>query len=280
MQLNRIHRVYCFFVDYLGCFMLKYIIAFLVLGYSYSTADSFVHYSGEELLYEVSFMSIKLGTIKIVTGNKKKEGNKDIIMTKAYIDTYKGIPFVDIHVVYESFTDYSFSYSHRFFGNFKTGSYTDLQKIFFNYDNTNIYISKENDNGKYFETSIKNEKKTSDGLSLFFFARKFLDCHKLVTVPTVVDKEVVYTKINFRGTPINLSMPNIKYPVKTLYFDGTANWTGVYGLTGGFEGWFSDDQARIPIKAKMKLSVGSVSIDLISWTRKGWVPPRANQDGK
>ena len=57
------------------------------------------------------------------------------------------------------------------------------------------------------------------------------------------------------------------YPIKSLYFNGTANWTGIYGLTGKFEGWFSDDEARIPVKAKMKLYVGNANIELVKWSR-------------
>ena len=261
--------------------MYKLVIAFLffTICFSYadnSNTDKFVPYSGEELIYEVSYMGIKLGTIKIITGNHKKETNKDLMLTTAYIDTYKGIPFVDIHVVYQSFTDISFGFSHRFIGNFKSGDYTDLQKIFFNYDKANIYISKENANGKYFENSIMTDKKVSDGLSIFFFARKFLDIHKSITIPTVVDKELVSTKINFKSTPENVTVPCIKYPVKALYFDGIAYWTGVYGLSGEFEGWFTNDAARIPLKAKMKLYVGSVLIELKSWKRQGWVAPKSD----
>jgi hypothetical protein len=67
----------------------------------------------------------------------------------------------------------------------------------------------------------------------------------------------------------------VNYPIMTTHFDGTANWTGVYGLTGSFEGWFSDDAARVPIKAKMKVYIGSVTLELQSWKRGNWQPPKA-----
>ena len=56
---------------------------------------------------------------------------------------------------------------------------------------------------------------------------------------------------------------------------GTADFTGIYGMSGDFEGWFSNDEARIPILAKMKVIIGSVTIELTRWTRTGWSPPRA-----
>ena len=45
-------------------------------------------------------------------------------------------------------------------------------------------------------------------------------------------------------------------------------------LKGSFEGWFSDDEARIPIVSKMNVYVGNVVIELVKWKRPGWVPPR------
>ena len=90
----------------------------------------------------------------------------------------------------------------------------------------------------------------------------------------MIESDTVTTVINFGGKRVNIDMDATDYPVKTVYFNGDANWTGIYGLTGKFEGWFSDDAACIPIKANMKVYVGSVDIELKSWKRQGWKPPR------
>ena len=36
----------------------------------------------------------------------------------------------------------------------------------------------------------------------------------------------------------------VKYPIDVMKLDGRANFVGVFGLTGGFEGVFSNDAAR------------------------------------
>jgi len=59
-----------------------------------------------------------------------------------------------------------------------------------------------------------------------------------------------------------------------LNFDGNAEFTGIFGLNGPFEGWFSNDPAQIPIKAKMKVILGSINIELKKWQRTGWNPPQ------
>jgi hypothetical protein len=97
---------------------------------------------------------------------------------------------------------------------------------------------------------------------------------KSYKIPTVIMDEAVTTVINFQGVIGETEIDAVDYPVRTVYFNGDANWTGIYGLTGRFEGWFSDDEARIPIKAKMKLYVGSATIELMSWKRGSWQPPR------
>ena len=89
-------------------------------------------------------------------------------------------------------------------------------------------------------------------------------------------EDTVSTVINFGGRKEATSIDASSYPVKTVYFSGDANWTGVYGLSGRYEGWFADDESRIPIKAKMKVYVGSVTIELQSWRRGNWQPPKAD----
>ena len=50
---------------------------------------------------------------------------------------------------------------------------------------------------------------------------------------------------------------------------GNAEFVGIFGLTGEFSGWFWNDDARIPIVAKMQVIIGSVTIELMSWKRPG-----------
>jgi hypothetical protein len=70
----------------------------------------------------------------------------------------------------------------------------------------------------------------------------------------------------------------VKYPVETIEFDGRADFVGIFGLTGGFSGWFSNDEAAVPIIAKMKVILGSIRLELVKWNRPGWVPPRAHEE--
>ena len=232
---------------------------------------------GEELLYEVSFLGIKLGSIRVVNEGKQNYNGIEVYKTKAYMDSYRGIPFVDLHSSYESWIDPSSVFSYKFEGNTKQSNEGwDFERIKFNYNDGKINFEKWF-NKKLFESGeVKSSKKMNDGLSLFYTARQLLKVNKYVKIPTFMVKDTCFTYINFTGKVENVEIDAVNYPVRTVYFSGKADWTGVYGVTGQFEGWFSDDDARIPILAKMKVYVGNADIKLIKWKHNGWQPPKGN----
>ncbi|MGE5480264.1 MAG: DUF3108 domain-containing protein [Chloroflexota bacterium] len=234
-----------------------------------------VFYPGEELEYEVSFLGVKLGSIKMYSERVETMDGKKTYKSKALIDSYKGIPFVDLHAVFESWMDPSLAFSHKFAGNQKVDDKTwAYQKFYFDYSKGVIKNQKWLNRELVYENDLKFANKCNDGNSLFFFARQYVDSKKSAKAPTIVDKEVGYTYINFYGKREKVEIDAIDYPVRTIYFDGRIDWQGVYGLKGKFQGWFSDDEARIPIKAKMNVYVGNVVIELVKWKRPGWTPPK------
>jgi len=240
---------------------------------SNALAQDFIQ-PGEELTYEVSFMGVKLGSIKMVTeGYETFEGQK-VIKAKSFINSYKGIPFVDLQVVFQSWMSPSIKYSYQFASNTKDGDSWKYEQILFDHKQNQIEIKEYKDKELINGNKIYTTKKWNDGLSLFYLARALLNIKKNVIIPTLMDKDTVKTSINFSGKKEDVNIDAVSYPVRTVYFKGNANWTGVYGMTGEFEGWFSDDLAKVPIKAKLKVYVGSVDIELKHWKRKDWGPPK------
>lgn len=231
---------------------------------------------GEELTYDVSYMGISLGTIKVTTLKNENFNGKTVHHTKVYIDSRKGIPFVDLHSIYESWIDPSVQFSHNFAASTKEsdGSWS-YDKYLFDYPGQTVTMEKYKANKLSNKRILKTPKKWNDGSSLFFLARQMLKSKKTIKVPTIIMDDTVSTSINFVGKEEIVEIDAAKYPIKTVYLSGTANWTGIYGLSGKFEGWFSDDEARIPIRAKMKLYVGNANIELVKWSRGSWQPPKA-----
>ncbi|HZW38182.1 MAG TPA: DUF3108 domain-containing protein [Ignavibacteriaceae bacterium] len=230
---------------------------------------------GEDLTYLVRYGFIKLGEIRLKVLAKKTENNKDYYKTIAYIDSYSGVPLVDLHQIYESSVSYDY-YSDFFRGIVRYEDYSTFTTYKFDYNNRKIYVKK----GKikpyelWTDSTTSIDKRYQDGLSIFYFARmEFNGEKKYVKAPCYVNEEKVNTSINWYNKVEKQSIDAVDYDIACLKLDGYTDFKSIFGLTGHFDGWFSNDEASIPIIAHMKVLIGDITVELKSWKRNGWNPP-------
>ena len=233
---------------------------------------------GEELTYVVSFSFIKLGEIKIVVKNKKVIDGRTYYNTIAYMDSYSGIPFVNLHMIYESTLNPDY-YSAFFRGIVKKEEYTTFTEYTFDYDKSTVKIKKGKVNPYqvWTDSTMAAKQEYQDGLSILYFARMFSGSGKSINLPCFVNEKISYTSLNSYTQVTGVSIDAVNYDIACVRLDGRMNFISIFGLTGYFEGWFSNDQASIPIVAKMKVIIGNVRIELKSWKRPGWTPPKYNK---
>lgn len=234
---------------------------------------------GEELLYEVSYSLFDLGTVKVAVVDSYERDGKTCYKAKAYVDSYSGVPFVSVHAVfYSDMLPNAFS---NYFSVYETKNPEEMKYTKYQFDNQKKIATYEKGiapQGKITKSgSTPITGLISDGLSIFFFARLNINQRKMINIPTFVDEEVVNTSFNFLNKKESQEIDAVKYPVETIEFEGHSDYVGFFGMTGGFQGFFSADEAAIPIVAKMKVVVGSVHIELIKWNRPGWTPPAASK---
>jgi hypothetical protein len=230
---------------------------------------------GEELVYNVRYTFINLGQVRIKTVSRTNLDGHQSVFTRAFIDSYKGVPFVDLHAVFESAIDTA-CFSRYFMGKVKQDAVWDFSRYHFEYDRNRVIMERGQQDtvvSKMDTTDINGPYQ--DGLSLFFYARSLLFSGKAVVVPTLIKEQKSATHIDFGSTSTSAEIDAVDYPIDVVHFDGKMDFVGIFGLTGGFEGWFSNDNARVPILAKMKVLIGSVTIELMEWKRPGWNPPKA-----
>ncbi len=239
------------------------------------TAGPMAFVEGEELVYNVRYTFINLGQVRIRTVGRMNADGHQAVFTKAFIDSYKGVPFVDLHAVFESTID-SAVFSRHFMGKVKQDAAWDFSRYHFEYDRNRVIMERGE------QDTVVSKKDTTDvngpyqdGLSLFFYARDQLFSGKRVAVPTLIKEQKSTTHIDFGNASSSVEVDAVEYPIDVVHFDGKMDFVGIFGLTGGFEGWFSNDSARVPILAKMKVLIGSVTIELMEWKRPGWNPPKA-----
>jgi hypothetical protein len=229
---------------------------------------------GEELIYNVRYGFIDLGQVKIKITNGVRNAYYAGVQGKAYIDSYKKVPFVDLHAVFESVIDTAV-FSRYFVARLRDKEHWNTARYSFEYDRNRVLIEVgDMDTVVTRRDTLAIDRHFEDGLSLFFYARDQLYAGREIIVPTLIQEAKVTTSINFTRERTSVEVDAVDYPIDVIGFEGRADFVGIFGLTGGFEGWFSNDEARVPIMAKMKVLIGSVTIELMKWTRAGWTPPR------
>ncbi len=239
-----------------------------------------VFHKGEELVYEVSYLGIGLGSIttRITSVDTAKGAHR--FATECLIRTYRGIPFVTLNTVFRSIMGDSLE-SVYFRNREFLADDSSFKIIEYNFpkNRNRVHIKERTDKHPDWakDTTLSLEgKRWQDGLSLFFFARAFSHTSQIRHVPVLMYLTKATTEIRFGVEREPESIDAVDYDIRCRKLEGETGFTGIFGLTGGFEGWFSDDAAAIPIRAKMHVIIGSVHIELIKWTRKGWKPPRAD----
>jgi len=247
----------------------------------YFKEDSSMFRVGEELVYEVSYLFIKLGQIKLKVKDKIPHNGGYIYKAICYVDSYPGIPFVSLHSVYESDIDETVYSKHFVASELKNDQWKYL-KYDYDYPNHRVFLESGVQALNTIEErdTLQLETAYQDGLSLLYFARANVHYQKEVTIPTLIVRTKASTYINFLNERDEVEIDAVDYPIDVIKFEGNANFVGLYGLTGAFKGWFSADEASVPIKAKMKVFIGNVNIELQSWNRPGWTPPRRSETSR
>ena len=229
-------------------------------------------YVGEDLTYIVKYAFFNLGEVRIKVLEKTRINNVSVYKTIAFIDSYPDLPFVSLHQIYESYIDSSL-FPVKFFAKI-----IDDDSVFVNYDfigNTKIKMQKGKlNNSKLWLDSVANvQMRFQDGLSILFFARMNFNHDKKISVPCFVNEKKESALLNFSNESVPISIDGIEYEIDCKYLEGYTDFVSVYGLTGNFEGWFSNDEFSVPILAKMNVIIGSINLELIKWNKKIWNPP-------
>jgi hypothetical protein len=224
-------------------------------------------------VYEVSWSFFKLGTIHIQTLGDFK--------AIAHIDSYAGLPFVDLHSVHYTEMDSMF-HSRGGYAIDKDGKEWKGMRYIPDSSSKQIAVEQlyyKDPAGPPYrqEPGDTLRLKSSwfvDGLAIGYFPRLLIHTAQTVNVQTLLKGSLGTTTFFFTAKHTSEDIGALDDPVKVIEVQGSTNAVGVYGMTGDFTGWFSDDEAAVPIKGKLKVLLGNVTVELIQWNRKGWKPPQ------
>ncbi len=229
---------------------------------------------GEDITYVVKYLMFEIGEVRLKV-IKEETSDRDTLFTAiAYIDSYLGIPFVDLHQIYETKFDTKQT-SHYFKGTILSKDTTFTE---YKFDSKTKKISilkgRERPYKIWTDSSAVYDRPYQDGLSLFYFARMRTGKKAKVDAPCFINEKYEKTYINFYDKVEDKSIDAVNYDIACVRLDGETEFRGIFGLTGYFEGWFSNDDQAVPIIAKMQVIIGSITLELKEWKKKGWTPPK------
>ena len=235
---------------------------------------------GEELLYDVSWSGISIGTINLQTLSVPEVSKAGKHKAVAYIDSRSGLPFVNVHLVAYTEMDSSFNSINSCSYEKQDGGWQKVQ-YWYQFLEKKIIVEEEtqetlNSPPQYSavrDTLYITRIPIQDGISLVFLGRDLSHVHDSISYPTVSNEKLGETLFYPLRPHSKVNIKAWKKPIHVVELSGKMKLEGILGLTGDFKGWFSNDTAAIPITAEMKVILGSVKIELKQWNRKGWNPP-------
>ena len=235
-------------------------------------------FSGEYLQYKVKWWIFRLGTIGMKTVLADDSAYGKVYLVDLTLESNPTLFFISVHSHFESVIQRSPVRCLQFRGY----DYSGADTIFTHYwmvDSLHLvrmqqWNLKRNELLK--DESIDSVDSFYEGTSLVYLARTLLHSNLRVTAPTMVDMSFFPTEINFTPRVVPVEIDAVDYPINGRELYGKANYVekSLAGFSGAFRGWFSDDQAAIPIRAEMNLSLGTADVILEQWSRGTWSPPR------
>jgi hypothetical protein len=261
----------------IGCLALLITLSPYAKGNSPDSASP-VFQDGEVLQYKVKWTIFRLGTLTLRTIRDSTCTIPTDYKIALYVESNPDISIIWIRGYFESLMDAILLDSKRFWALERNGEkLNESLKIFDKEKKRVMFKVVDRNTGNTIEAdTIQNVSSCVEGPSLFFYSRAV--CHSIGfrEASTFVDGRMGTTELTFRGEKGEVEIENLEEPVRARVFTGQTKWgggTAVAGLEGDFTGWFSDDEAAVPLRAEMKIIVGSIVIELEEWTRAGWVPP-------
>jgi Protein of unknown function (DUF3108) len=243
-----------------------------------SDTDS-VMQTGEGLTYEASYLFFKIGSVKMQVLGKTVYDGVPAYHIRANIDSYSGIPFVNLHAVYDTYQDAN-TFTCLFTSNMqKDGADTTYTTYHLDFEKK-IIDWKLSKNGKEVEeVKVPLDKKYTDGLSFFYYlreaSRKAGGTKTGLSIPIVVDTVRSKVDLTINEKKDECEVPAFDYPLQAYRMSGHIYFTGFFGVTGNFSGWMTADSSEVPLKANVSVIIGSVVVKLKEARRTGWIPLRS-----
>ena len=246
--------------------MRHYFLILLFLLFNFSNAQNDMAFkAGEWFKYKLSYSGwFKAGE---ATVNLNEDVNNNQLLHAKMIGKSTGAVnlFFKVHDRYESYFHKKNIKPYRFIRNINEGGYTKNIEILF--DQT-TKVAKVNNLKKKLSNNFSFNENSQDMVSVFYYLRNFfriddLDKNNEIAIDMFFDSENYSLKIKYLSTEIiNTNFGKILCHKIQPYVQSGRVFKKDESLTM----WISADKNRIPMRIKADLIVGSIRIDLDSFS--------------
>ncbi len=233
----------------------------------------------EELTYEASYLFFKIGAVRFQLVGRTVYDGVPAYRIRAYIDSYSGIPFVNLHAVYETYADANTLMCLFTSNSEKKGDNWVYTSYHFNMDKKVIEWQQSENAMMTKSVTVPLDRPYTDGVSFFYYLREYSkdagDKKTSVSIPIVIDTIRSSVDLTLNEAREECEVTAFDFPLESNKMSGHLNFKGFFGVTGDFVGWMSADSAEIPLRGDVSVIIGSVVVRLKDIKREGWLPPKA-----
>lgn len=220
----------------------------------------------EYLEYHAFWGFINLGSIKIWN-----ETNNGYIKSRFQLDSNPWLFFINLHYGFESEFRIDSLLDAKFLI-YETKKGREIVTVFEKKNDKIVAIQKDLKTGEIIEVIEKNTRSFYNGITAFFLTRRLLGANLNSVIPVLIQLDVKNVEVSFPPENTTVKFLNSYVNVKKVKGFIPFITEEIAGVTGDFIAYYSDDSARIPIRAYFKTSIGNVKVELVKWERQNWKP--------
>jgi hypothetical protein len=229
----------------------------------------------EKFVYDVDWLFVHLGTITMNV--ESFDSFPDLIKVIVKVKTASALPFINIDEYNVAVLRLSDGMTIYYHGTEELdGRNADVTYVYDDAKKNSVYTLRTLSTKELIKSdTIKITEPYLIGTSLIEYARIAADSGLVKNVPTLIKGKFYPTIINYCGPVEDIDIDACDYSVSAFRYEGNADWGGnaVAGLSGEYTGWLSNDDAKVVLRAEMKITLGSIDVELEQWYKPGWIPP-------
>ncbi|MBE0646017.1 MAG: DUF3108 domain-containing protein [Bacteroidetes bacterium] len=231
----------------------------------------------EVLRYSVHWSFVRLGSIELRQSLKKTaNGNGAVVQLSAR--SASGLPFIDVNIRDRAVLDPGDPRCVEFTVR-KEHEPAVTKKYAFDRETRTLSVEVREARQPPVRQQRTEKRDFYDALGMIMLLRGLAGSGQQITVPMLMDFEIVHSRAECSREIEEVDVPAFDEDVPAYRIALRSSWEdeSIGGLGGDIDFWCSADEAAIPLRAEMDLTLGSIVIELESCKRPGW-KQRASAD--